>query len=136
MKYTIEKEWTDFPAAHRQPKHSGHCSLIHGHNWGVKVVLKSDKLDENGFIHDFGDFKKFKTFLDSMLDHTLLLQSDDPFLPFLKDSSIMAVRVVDSTSCEGLAKFIYEVAEAQDWGQYLHSVTVTEDSKNSATYGN
>lgn len=69
MTYTISKEFT-FSAAHhldRLPKEH-QCSRLHGHNYKVRLELGTDKLNEIGFVIDYGDLGFFKRLCDS-LDH-------------------------------------------------------------------
>lgn len=40
------------------------CQNLHGHNWQIVVYCKSDTLNENGMVCDFGDIKKFVDLLD------------------------------------------------------------------------
>lgn len=148
MKYKITKNLGEYPFAHRQHNHNGHCALIHGHNWGFIVELGADELDENGFVYDFGKFKQFKDFLTEHFDHTLVLSETDPLLVAqggskASETFLQTIRrfskviVVPSCSCEGIAKFVFDHLFAE-FGYvdrvFVLSVTVTEDSKNSATY--
>lgn len=138
--YTIEKTFPEYPAAHRQPFHDGHCALIHGHNWTFKVGLRSETLDGNGFVYDFGHFKWLKEWLNYMFDHTLLLQANDPELTTIETriGEFSAIRIVNSVSAEGLAELVYNYIryEKPELAHMLAYVTVEEDSKNSATYTN
>ena len=138
---TIRKQYRDFPAGHRQHLHDGHCSKIHGHDWGFDLVLGCSEYDEFGFVLDFGKMKFVKEWLEHMFDHTLLLSKDDPLLPYLQ--SVMAncadIRVVDSVSCEGLSRMVFteintRIRSLTKDRAFLVSLTVHEDSKNSATF--
>lgn len=157
--YQIKKKFAGYPFAHRQPNHSGHCKLIHGHNWDFEICLESQTLDENGFVYDFGKFKWLKEWLEDMFDHTLLLNQDDPELRYLTrvlrnqlDDEMIAgkvpevtqfakIHIVPCCSSEGLAKYVYDYIENHfetppqtELGIKVVSVTVYEDDKNQATY--
>lgn len=161
--FTCTKKYTDFPFAHRQHNHDGHCRLIHGHNWAFEFEFKARILDENNFVVDFGKLDWLKAMLTEMFDHTLVLNNDDPALVHLTTSltsrdKIMdqaeklkplfpfaAIRYVPSASCEGIAQYIaFRVQQSlthpgarmdrHERGVTLVRVTVYEDSKNSATY--
>ena len=80
---TCSKTYTDLPFAHRQPSHQGHCALIHGHNWSFEFEFAADKLDECGFVIDFGKLKWLKDWINERFDHTLVLNESDPMLDFL-----------------------------------------------------
>jgi 6-pyruvoyltetrahydropterin/6-carboxytetrahydropterin synthase len=141
--YHIKKRFNAFPFAHRQWTHDGHCAFVHGHNWNFIVELKSETLDDNGFVYDFGKFKTFKVWLADMFDHTCLINSNDPELERMESlaaDNLIDLRIVTSCSCEGLAEMIYDHLEhtveddGSRYGAKLVSVTVEEDYKNSATY--
>lgn len=67
LAYTIEKE-IDFEASHilngLTPGHK--CGRMHGHNYKVFVTLKSYKLDDCGFVMDFG---VISTLVKEWFDH-------------------------------------------------------------------
>lgn len=144
--HTVTKQYRDFPAAHRQPNHDGHCRLIHGHNWGWDIVFSCDELDKNGFVIDVGNLKEVKAFLTNYFDHTLLLNGDDPEYTNLAHHLGHLAKIVLVPNCgmEGLAKFVFEKVQglidsdafAEAFGRNLRVVKVTcwEDSKNSSTY--
>lgn len=139
--YSIKKRFSSYPFAHRQPRHEGHCKLIHGHNWDFELELESHDgmLDENDFVYDFGKFKTLKEWFTHMFDHTCVINSNDPLLErFKKDhlDGIMELRIVPSGSAEGLARLIFEhCSKNMSFGAArLVSVTVYEDHKNTATY--
>jgi len=150
MPHTCSKTFIDFPFAHRQPNHKGHCALIHGHNWSFTFVFAADRLDANGFVIDFGSLGWLKQYLTDKFDHSLVLNATDPCLAYLLDSMINDMdakhaaplaRIVTVPNCgaEGLAEFLYEsvtnmLRQLTQGRVFLVSVTVHEDSKNSATY--
>jgi 6-pyruvoyltetrahydropterin/6-carboxytetrahydropterin synthase len=145
--HTVTKSYRDLPAAHRQPKHDGHCRLIHGHNWGFDIVFVCEQLDENGFVIDVGKLKPVKAWLEYNFDHTLLLNVDDPSLHLLTTQLGQEfARVVPVLNCgmEGLAKFVFESLESLLETQFpddvcdralsVIEVVCWEDSKNRASY--
>jgi len=56
------------------------CRHLHGHQGKVIVKLQSPYL-QNGMVTDFHHLNWFKTFLDKYLDHKMIIDEDDPFLP-------------------------------------------------------
>lgn len=135
--YTITKKFGSYPFAHRQHNHEGHCALVHGHNWFFEITLTSKTLDENGFVYDFGKFKELKKWFDYTFDHTLLINADDPELPFFESNKkYWALRVVECGSAERLAEYVFKHVETylQGSGATILSCTAYEDEKNSATY--
>lgn len=144
MIITCSKIFKDYPFAHRQHNHDGHCKLIHGHNWTFEFMFECEKLDTNGFVIDFGKLKFIKNFLIENFDHTLLLNKKDPELNFLMDNlkNFSKIVVVENCGAEGLAKFLYfeiqkliekNVKDSSERKVKIKKVTVYEDSKNFAT---
>ena len=143
--YKITKTFGEYPFAHRQHVHRGHCKYVHGHNWRFKVELESETLDENGFVYDFGNFKDLKKWFEEMFDHTLLINHDDPMKDWFVDNAkqdcglIWDLRIVDSGSAEKLAEFVgfYIIGYLAEYLDVrLISVTVMEDNKNAAIWVN
>lgn len=143
--YTCKKTYSDIPFAHRQHLHDGHCAFIHGHNWSFTFTFGCHKLDECGFVVDFGKLKPLKAWIDDKLDHACLFNATDPMLQtfetFNKQHSgkVFKIYVVDCCSSEGLAKHLFEeinsiLADMTGGRAYLIAVEVVEDQKNSATY--
>lgn len=141
---TISKVFPDFPFAHRQPNHAGHCRLIHGHNWTFRFTFRCSRPDGNNFVVDFGDLKWLKTWLNNHFDHTTVLNEDDPQLPTFKalaNDDLMDLITVPNCGAEGIATFLLIEVNRQimaridlaDRGVVVTQVTVYEDSKNSAT---
>lgn len=138
MGFTCTKAYRGIPFAHRQPNHEGHCSKIHGHNWDFVFTFTAADRDECGFVQDFGDLGWLKEKLNE-LDHTLALNANDPLLGFLSALPCADIKLFPDVSCEGLARWYYEYAQAhivsQSSGRVrVASVTVIENANNSATY--
>lgn len=136
---TCSKTYADIPFAHRQPHHDGHCSFIHGHNWSITLTFSASQLDQNGFVIDFGKLKYIKNWIEENLDHSCLLNYQDQCVDDLQNSSYFKLFLVPDCSCEGLAKYLFEVFshlvyDKEKGRVKIEKVVVTEDSKNSATY--
>jgi 6-pyruvoyltetrahydropterin/6-carboxytetrahydropterin synthase len=140
---TCSKRYTDFPFAHRSPRHDGHCRFIHGHNWTFDITFAADATDENGFVVDFGKLHDLREALVHHFDHTLLVNRDDPMrdeLEALLDANgICNLITVDDCSCEGIARLVFDITRTiitalTDERARVVSVTVYEDSNNSATW--
>lgn len=143
--HTVKKCYRDLPASHRQPNHKGHCSQIHGHNWGFNIYFQCDELDDNGFVIDVGELRFVKDWLETRFDHTLLLNWNDPRLAYYQTVLLPAdarIVVVPNCGMEGLAKFVFESVgtmlieneELSLRGVRVYKVECLEDSKNSAIY--
>lgn len=115
--FKISKEFA-FSAAHQLwglPDHHP-CSRMHGHNYVVKVHLKSATLNETGFVRDYNELKIVKKYIDEVLDHRNL-------------NDIMAPL---NSSAENLAKMLYDVFKPQI--PELYAIEVCETPKTSAVY--
>lgn len=139
--FTCSKIYTDIPFAHRQHSHDGHCALIHGHNWSIKITFASTKLDENGFVIDFGKLKYIRRWIDEHLDHACVFNEDDPLLDTILSAAPQAYKayIVKHCSCEGLAKHLLEifapmVKEATESRVSIAQIDIQEDSRNSGSY--
>jgi 6-pyruvoyltetrahydropterin/6-carboxytetrahydropterin synthase len=141
---TCTKTYVDIPFAHRAPFHDGHCALIHGHNWSFEITFVATEQDINGFVVDFGKLQPLKEQMDAIFDHTLVLSDNDPLaeklISFTAAAHINNVRRVPDCSCEGIAEFVFHLADGfvrkltSDRAHAL-KVVVHEDSKNFAAYG-
>ena len=114
--YKISKQFT-FSASHQlsnlPPDHQ--CARLHGHNYTVIITLQSQKLNEVGFVVDYGELKPLKEYIDSTLDHRHL-------------NDILPV----SPTAEHLARWLYNWCKAK-WPETI-SITVKETEKTSAEY--
>ena len=72
--------------AFRQPFAKSHCRFVHGYRLRAKFWFKSDELDKNGWVVDFGMLKEFKKQLLKTFDHTLIIRRDDPLICLLYTS--------------------------------------------------
>jgi len=139
---TCSKTFPSIPFAHRQWRHDGHCSMIHGHNWTLTLTFACEQTDANGFVIDFGSLGYVKDWLSEHLDHACVFAHDDP----IKDALVAAapeawkVFVVESSaSCEGLAMRIHQELDALIRAReknrvWIHELELWEDEKNRVNY--
>jgi 6-pyruvoyltetrahydropterin/6-carboxytetrahydropterin synthase len=85
---------TQFAAAHSLPGYPGSCSRLHGHNWKIKVFVRSQELNALGMGLDFGLLEAGVQEILRELDHYNLND-----LPAFKEASPTA---------ENLARFLFE----------------------------
>ncbi len=139
---TCSKIYTDIPFAHRQHRHDGHCSLIHGHNWSFELTFACHELDDNGFVVDFGNLRFIRDWIEGNLDHACVFSHDDPLADQLiaaGGSAVWKVYRLDCCSCEGLARHLFDVFDAMVRREtadrvFLVAIKVAEDSRNSADW--
>mgnify|MGYP001228724749 FL=1 len=141
-RYTSSKTYRNYPCAHRQWKHQGHCAYIHGYSREFIFHFDAKERDEHGWVVGFGDLKPLKEWLDYMFDHTLLIASDDPEIELFKkmdEQGICDLRTLPDNSIEGCAKFILEyvnklLLNITKGRSRCFKVEVRENDKNSASY--
>lgn len=114
--YTITKQF-EFSASHQLSSlpESHPCSRLHGHNYVVTLELRSQHLDDYGFVVDYGDLRVFKKYIDDEFDHRHLneVMSTEP-------------------TAEILARYFYEWTKSV-WPA-ISAVTVSETAKTTARY--
>lgn len=139
--FHCSKTYLGVPFAHRQPKHEGHCRLIHGHNWGFKFTFGCSSRDDKGFVVDFGGLKFLREWLDG-LDHAFVVNEDDPELERFSELATLGlcrVVVVKDSSREGMARLAFQVAdqhvqELTTGRVWVSEVVCTDGVDSSATY--
>ena len=130
--YRVSKS-VSFCYGHRLLNYQGKCRHLHGHNARAVITLERDSLDERGMVEDFSELKRLVwAWLDSEIDHTLLLHKDDPILPLLQDSGERVMVTEENPTAEVLARMIYEYVAAK--GFPVTDVTLWETETSYASY--
>jgi 6-pyruvoyltetrahydropterin/6-carboxytetrahydropterin synthase len=123
-----------------------HCSYLHGYALAVEIRFVAERLDERGWVVDFGGMKEVKALLHDLLDHKTLVAADDPELPRFREmaaAGLLDLRVVPDVGCEAFAYLVYE--QVRKWlasyedaeGMHrvsLASVEIREHDGNAARY--
>lgn len=145
MSLVSTKTFSNYPCAHRQPRHDGNCRLVHGYSRSFHFVFAAITADKCGFIVDFGDLDWLKAHLEYMFDHTLLLDEGDPLMPQfreLEEQGAAAIRIMPhGVGMEGTAQYLCEYVDAElrkrtRGRAWVLSVEARENDKNSAIYIN
>lgn len=130
--YRVSKS-VSFCYGHRLLNYQGKCRHLHGHNARAVITLESDALDMCGMVKDFSELKRLVwEWLDSEIDHTLLLHKDDPILPLLQDSGERVRVVEENPTAEVIARMIYEYVAAKNFP--VTDVTLWETETSYASY--
>ena len=154
-RYLSTKLFDNYSVAIRQWKaqHS-HCQLLHGYALKFKVwfasnePLEENQLDDMNWIVDYSGFKDkpqgngLKAWMDSMWDHTLLIQKDDPYADVfvqMEQMGLAKVHLLDKMGAESCAKLVFdkfnEVLAKTDAGRCkCIKVECFENDKNSSIY--
>ncbi|MBU1127831.1 MAG: 6-carboxytetrahydropterin synthase QueD [Candidatus Omnitrophica bacterium] len=117
--YVVEVS-AEFNSAHNLIGYKGKCEALHGHNWKVKVSVRSDDLDEVGMVVDFKILKQRLNNVIDKLDHKYL-------------NDLGYFNKTNPTS-ENIARYIYESMSEDAASPNVASVTVWETDSASATY--
>lgn len=150
-KFQSTKIFDGFSTVFRQWKAEGtHCRFLHGYGTSVKMWFEGD-LDEKNWVWDFGGMNRAKGTIDGMnpkawfewlLDHTLIVAEDDPFINAFKEmdgAGVAQVRVIPATGAERFAEFIYSkvnpfIQEETNGRVKVAKVEFREHEKNTAIY--
>ncbi len=115
---------THFSGAHRLRDYNGACEFLHGHNWDVKVTVRSRELDKIGLAIDFKILKKHVNVIADRLDHV--------------DLNDIFTEEVGNPSAENIAKYIYDEMKVriakEDTPAFMHRVDIWETQGNCASY--
>ena len=114
--YKITKEF-HFSASHEVLElHAEHpCTRLHGHNYIIKVELKSKVLNSSSMVQDYGELSDIKEWIDNTFDHRHL----NDILPF-------------NPTAEKMARFFFEKIAIKH--PLVSAVSVSETPKTWATY--
>jgi 6-pyruvoyltetrahydropterin/6-carboxytetrahydropterin synthase len=130
--YSVTKR-IEFCYGHRLLDYDGICKHPHGHNAMAEVEVRTDTLDTRNMVADFSDIKRVvKGWIDSELDHKMVLRRDDPLVPPLQALGEPVFLVDTNPTVELVARLIY--ARAQEAGFDVVRVTVWETPSSFATY--
>lgn len=134
-----------FEAGHRLPHIPGKCQSLHGHSWHAKIEVTAPLgQDDRGMVVEFSPFKRqLRDWIDTHLDHGLMLGHDDPLLPVLiEHGKVCAFTAYDYNwpTVENVAVLIARVAQGILAGvphapqAYVSRVDVREKHDNSASW--
>jgi len=111
--YTVTR-LIHFCYGHRLLEYSGKCRHPHGHNGKIEITIYSKGLDKMGFVMDFEEIKeKVQRWVDSELDHKMLLNEKDPLVKILQDLGEPVVVMKGNPTAESIARHIYDYAKGR-----------------------
>ena len=131
--YSVTKR-IDFCYGHRLLDYDGVCKHPHGHNAKVEIEVRTGSLDNRNMVCDFSDIKRIvKGWIDSALDHKMLLRHDDPLVKLLQDLGEPVFICESNPTVEHIAQLIYRHASTE--GLAVVRVRVWETPTSYAEYG-
>jgi len=114
---------TDFAAAHFLTHYHGKCEKLHGHNYRVRLWVKSSELNEGGMAVDFSVLKKALKDTVECLDHSNL-----------NDLEVFR----NDPSAERISRYIYDAVKNKippaGTDAKIHAVDVFETPGSMARY--
>jgi len=123
----------EFCYGHRLLNYAGKCRHLHGHNARLEVDVELPALDERGMVQDFTDIKRvLKEWVDTTLDHRMLLAKNDPLVPVLQERGEVFVVTDDNPTAENIAKMVFE--HARSHGLPVREVRIWETPTSCAGY--
>src|SRR4029078_6363781 len=132
--YSVTKR-IEFCSGHRLLDYDGVCKHPHGHNATAEIEVRTGTLDNRNMVCDFSDIKRIvKGWIDSELDHKILLRHDDPLVAPLKQLGEPVYLLDSNPTVERIARLIFYPAVAH--GLPVARVTVWETPTSFAEFRN
>lgn len=137
----------NFESGHRLPILQGKCQNLHGHSWWAYVTVTAEEGPDT--IVEFGLLKKhLREWIDTHLDHGLMLGKDDPLADLLPsygkvyvfDPDLPLTQSLAWPTVENVARLIARVGDdilhniTRAPGARVSEVKVTETHVNAATW--
>lgn len=130
--YSVTRE-ISFCYGHRLLEYDGKCRHLHGHNGRAVITLASADLDSLGMVMDFTLLKRVVGgWIDSQLDHKMLLHRDDPALGYLQTQGEPIFVMDVNPTAENIARLIFDFAASQ--GFPVTEVKLWETDSSCAAY--
>jgi 6-pyruvoyltetrahydropterin/6-carboxytetrahydropterin synthase len=126
--YRVTRE-IRFCYGHRVLQYDGKCRHLHGHNGRAVITLETAQLDPLGMVVDFSAIKRVVGgWIDSQLDHRMILHRSDPLLPYLQSQGEPIFLLDANPTAENIARLIFDITAAQGFPVIEVRLWETEDS--------
>ena len=126
-----------FDAGHRLLKYKGKCEAPHGHTFRTEIMLRSEALDQLGFVVDFVELReRIGKWIDENWDHVFLVNAQDQeLLNALGSLTHNKVFIFESgnPTAEALAKYLYDYVHNL-YGNLVSKVRIWESPNQYAEY--
>lgn len=130
--FTITKE-VFFCYGHRLMNHSGKCKNLHGHSVKAAISIEQEHLNDDGMVCDFSVIRDCaEQYIDTYLDHNLLLHKEDPIIPLLRENQERFLVLDEHPTAEVLSKLIYQHLKKS--GFNVSQVVLWETASANACY--
>ena len=122
-----------FCYGHRLLDCPGKCAHLHGHNAVAELTFEKTSLDQRGMVVDFNEIKdKLRSWIETTLDHKLMLREDDPLAAPLEKLGEPVFRLAGNPTAENIAQLLFE--KAQSFGLPVVKVKLWETPTQFAIY--
>lgn len=122
-----------FCYGHRLMNYAGKCRHPHGHNGKIEIAVQKPKLDALGMVMDFELIKgTIQKWVDTELDHKMLLNEKDPLVGILRDLDEPVVTMKGNPTAEAIARLIFDYAKSR--GLPVSCVRLWETVNSFAEY--
>ena len=118
-----------FCAAHQLVGYPGNCAKLHGHTWGVEVVIAGPLLNEMEMLIDFRDVKSIMKKVLKPLDHSYLNDVLDIELPTAEHISWHIFYEIEEYLHQSDLPKDVELKEVTVWESENASVTYTYEEE-------
>jgi 6-pyruvoyltetrahydropterin/6-carboxytetrahydropterin synthase len=99
----------------------------------LEVDIEAEALDDMGMVVDFGRVRDLvKGWIDSNLDHRMILCRHDPVVPVLQGLNEPFYLVDENPTAENLARLIYD--QTRQLGLDVAEIRLWETPSSYATY--
>ena len=123
----------DFCYGHRLLNYEGQCKYLHGHNGKLEIDVESKSLDDKGMVIDFTVIKEtVKTWIDSKMDHRMILSREDPLIPLLEEAGQPIYVMEDNPTAENIAKLVFNQVKSK--GIDVKEIRLWETPTSYASY--
>ena len=87
----------------------GHkCRNLHGHSGVVEIEIRSETLDEKGFLIEFSDLNFIKAWIDENWDHSLIVSANDEILNSISSALDTKKYVLKENYCQTTSELLAE----------------------------
>jgi 6-pyruvoyltetrahydropterin/6-carboxytetrahydropterin synthase len=132
QRYLVTKT-IEFSYGHRLLEHNGKCRYLHGHNGILEVDIDAAELDAMGMVIDFARVSEVvKGWVDTNLDHRMLLCRADPLVEVLTRAGEPLYLMDDNPTAENIAGLVWHAARAN--GLNVSEIRLWETSTSRASY--
>lgn len=110
---TRKFEWD---MGHRVTNHDSKCRNFHGHRYVAYFtitgpVIETRGASDEGMVIDFGNVKLLLGSMIELIDHSMMLWSQDPYLSTLQQTGTRIIPVPFIPTAENIAAYLLDEAQ-------------------------